>query len=538
MQYHRNFSFHRLLPVLLVVATGLILWSCTSEEAVPMDLSEESIIPRPVSITPTGSSFELTEETDVYVQGTDEDALRVGNYLADLLNPSTGLEINLQVAEGTPAPGNIYLTLGGDQGPEGYQLEITEDLTTITASDAAGLFYGVQTLRQLLPASVEKGSQQPGPWRVATGTITDQPDYGYRGSMLDVSRHFFGVEDVKRYIDLISMYKMNHLHLHLSDDQGWRIEIKSWPNLTAHGGSTEVGGGEGGFYTQEEYADLVEYAQDRFVTIVPEIDMPGHTNAALASYPELNCSGEAPELYTGTEVGFSTLCTDKEITYQFVDDVVREISALTPGPYFHIGGDESHVTPLEDYIPFINRVQEIVRSHGKQVIGWDEIAHAGLSPNTVVQWWADAENARMAIEQGAKVLMSPATKTYLDMQYDSTTELGLHWAAYIEVDSAYQWEPVSMTEGIGKEDIIGVEAPLWTETITNMDEIEYMIFPRLPGIAEIGWTSEELRDWDDYRVRLGHHQARFEALGIDYYKSDLVPWEGEETSTESTELKD
>lgn len=503
-----------------------------------MDLSEESIIPRPVSITPTGSSFELTEETDVYVQGTDEDALRVGNYLADLLNPSTGLEINLQVAEGTPAPGNIYLTLGGDQGPEGYQLEITEDLTTITASDAAGLFYGVQTLRQLLPASVEKGSQQPGPWRVATGTITDQPDYGYRGSMLDVSRHFFGVEDVKRYIDLISMYKMNHLHLHLSDDQGWRIEIKSWPNLTAHGGSTEVGGGEGGFYTQEEYADLVEYAQDRFVTIVPEIDMPGHTNAALASYPELNCSGEAPELYTGTEVGFSTLCTDKEITYQFVDDVVREISALTPGPYFHIGGDESHVTPLEDYIPFINRVQEIVRSHGKQVIGWDEIAHAELSPNTVVQWWADAENARMAIEQGAKVLMSPATKTYLDMQYDSTTELGLHWAAYIEVDSAYQWEPVSMTEGIGKEDIIGVEAPLWTETITNMDEIEYMIFPRLPGIAEIGWTSEELRDWDDYRVRLGHHQARFEALGIDYYKSDLVPWEGEETSTESTELKD
>ncbi len=204
------------------------------------------------------------------------------------------------------------------------------------------------------------------------------PKYGYRGAMLDVARHFFTVDEVKKYIDLLAMYKINKLHLHLSDDQGWRIEIKSWPNLTNYGGSTEVGGGPGGFYTQEEYIELVSYAQERFITIIPEIDLPGHTNAALASYPELNCNGKSPDLYTGTEVGFSTLCANKEITFQFLDDVIREISEITPGPYFHIGGDESHVTKEEDYITFINRSQDMVLKYGKKVMGWDEIQNADL----------------------------------------------------------------------------------------------------------------------------------------------------------------
>ena len=221
------------------------------------------------------------------------------------------------------------------------------------------------------------------------------------------------------------------MHLHLADDQGWRIEIKSWPNLTAHGGKTEVGGGDGGFYTQVQYADLIKYAQERFITIIPEIDMPGHTNAALASYPELNCNGKATELYSGVEVGFSTLCTKKEVTYKFIDDVVRELAEITPGPYIHIGGDESHSTPIVDYIPFVNRVQDIVIAHGKKVLGWDEIALTTLKPNTVVQYWAKAENAIKGVAQGAKVLMSPAKNAYLDMQYDSTSTYGLHWAAYI-----------------------------------------------------------------------------------------------------------
>ncbi len=298
--------------------------------------------------------------------------------------------------------------------------------------------------------------------------------------------------------------------------------------MAEYGGSTQVGGGGGGHYTQEEYTDLVQYAQDRFITIVPEIDMPGHTNAALTSYPELNCSGKAAELYTGIEVGFSTLCTDSEVTYQFVDDVIRELAALTPGPYIHIGGDESLATPMEDYIPFVNRAQAIVLKHGKQVFGWDEIANAELVENAVVQYWAEAENAVKAIEQGGKVIMSPATKTYLDMQYDSTTELGLHWAAYIEVDSAYIWEPTEMVEGVDREHILGVEAPLWSETVTNMDEIEYMAFPRLIGIAEIAWTPPADRQWEDYRTRLGRHAPYLKALEIDYYASDLVDWEEDE----------
>jgi len=325
-------------------------------------------------------------------------------------------------------------------------------------------------------------------------------------------------------MEYLAYYKMNTLHLHLSDDQGWRIEIKSWPELTKHGGSTQVGGGKGGYYTQEQYTAIVQYAKDRYITIVPEIDMPGHTNAALSSYAELNCSGKATDLYTGTEVGFSSFCTTLNITYKFIDDVVRELAAITPGPYIHIGGDESHSTKREDYIPFINKVQDIVLSHGKKVLGWDDIAIASLKPNIVAQHWANVKNANMAVGQGAKILMSPAVKAYMDMQYDKSTKLGLHWAAYIEVDSAYIWDPATFIPGVGKENVLGVEAALWTETLTNLKEMEYMIFPRLPGYAEIGWTPSSERSWTEYKIRLARQGERFKALDINYYPSKLVPW--------------
>jgi hexosaminidase len=339
-----------------------------------------------------------------------------------------------------------------------------------------------------------------------------------------VARHFFQVDDVKRYIDLIALYKMNVMHLHLSDDQGWRIEIKRWPKLTSKGGSTQVDGGEGGFYTQEQYADIVKYAAEKYITVIPEIDMPGHTNAALASYDELNCSNKVTELYTGTDVGFSSLCTSTEITYQFIADVLGELAALTPGPYLHIGGDESHVTKLEDYIPFVNRVQGIVIGLGKKVIGWDEIALSTLNPETVVQYWAKEENAKKGVKQGAKVIMSPAANAYLDMQYDSTTKLGLHWAGYLEVDKGYNWDPAKIVPGIERKNILGIEAPLWTETVTKMDELEYMVFPRLPGFAEIGWSAPAMRNWNEYKVRLGRQAERFRALQVDYYPSKTVPW--------------
>jgi hexosaminidase len=341
--------------------------------------------------------------------------------------------------------------------------------------------------------------------------------------MLDVARHFFGVEEVKRFLDLISHYKLNRLHLHLSDDQGWRIEIKSWPRLTKVGGSTQVGGSGGGYYTQEEYKEIVEYARSRYVTMVPEIDTPGHTNAALASYAELNSSEEAPALYEGTQVGFSTLWINSEITYRFLDDVIRELAALTPTPYIHIGGDEARSTPEADYKNFIKRMQEIVISHGKIAVGWNEIGEAELLPGTIVQQWAGA-GTQEAKRQGAKIILSPANKVYLDMKYDASTPLGLDWAGLVSVKDSYDWEPGSFLEGLEESDIVGLEAPLWTETVLTMKDIEFMTFPRILGVAELAWSPQG-QNWEEYRRRLAAHGKCMEALGINFFKSPDVDWE-------------
>ncbi|WP_026333747.1 MULTISPECIES: beta-N-acetylhexosaminidase [Rhodonellum] len=533
-------------PFLFFALLAILFTSCSKEKT--PNMTDYAIIPQPISVVGTGDSFELVENTQIHLVGDSAQLTQISAYLQQLIQNATSFDLQTNT-ETEPGEGAIVLALDPSLsvGNEGYQLDITKQSIKLSASSEAGLFFGIQTLRQLFPAELEIKSQVSGvKWRIPTGIITDSPEYAYRGAMLDVARHFFSVEDVKHYIDLLAFYKMNMLHLHLSDDQGWRIEIKSWPNLTTIGGSTQVGGGKGGFYTQEQYKDIVAYAQERFITIIPEIDMPGHTNSALASYGELNPGITVPkehsvkvdraalgvegldplasELYTGIVVGFSTLATDKEITYQFVDDVIRELAEMTPGPYIHIGGDESHVTEMKDYIPFINRAQEIVAKYGKTSIGWDEIAHATLLPGSVAQYWAVAENAKMAVDQGAQVIMSPATKAYLDMQYDSTTVLGLHWAAYIELDSAYNWEPTAMVDGIGKSNILGIEAPLWTETITNRSELEYMVFPRITAIAEIAWVPKESKDWDSYKKRLIDHGKRWELMGINYYKSPLVDW--------------
>jgi hexosaminidase len=513
--------------IILISLAALLVLASNKKPDPTVQTRLESLIPKPVSVNATGGEFELTAKTIIYVLKETPELFSIAELMADGWRSATGLALKIEKTK-TPPPSGIYLSLGANDkalGDEGYNLTITNRLLSLSANQPAGVFRGMQTVRQLLPAAAESSSLQKGSWKIATASIRDFPTYGHRGFMLDVARHFFSMEDVKRSIDLVSRYKINQVHLHLSDDQGWRIEIKSWPKLTEHGGSTQVGGGAGGFYTQEQYKEIVRYAQERFITIIPEIDMPGHTNAALASYPELNCNGKAPQLYSGIEVGFSTLCTKKEITYKFIDDVVREISAITPGPYFHVGGDESHATTKEDYIPFMERVQDIVFAHGKKIIGWDEIAISKLRPEVVAQVWSEAENGKKAIAQGGKILMSPANKIYLDMSYDSTSKLGLHWAAYIEVDSAYQWDPATLVKGIAKENIIGIEAALWSETITNLNEIEYMVFPRLPGYAEIGWSPESNRNWEEYKVRLGRQAERFRVLNIDYYRSSKVPWQ-------------
>lgn len=515
--------------VVSMITSLLLIGACAqpSSQQQAETAAPQSLIPQPVSLTQQEGAFELKPDARIVVQAANDELIRTAELLAGKLRSSTGFGVQIAVSDQEPEPGSITFALGADDpslGSEGYELTVDVNLVKLEANEPAGIFRGIQTVRQLMPAKVESETVQEGPWTIPAVSIKDQPVYAYRGVMLDVSRHFFPVDVIKRYIDLIAAYKMNALHLHLSDDQGWRVEIKSWPKLTEIGGSTEVGGGEGGYYTQEDYREIVRYAAERYVMIVPEIDMPGHTNAALASYAELNCDGKATELYTGIEVGFSTFCVDKEITYEFIDDVIRELAEMTPGPYIHIGGDESLSTPMEDYVPFIERVQQIVLKHGKKVVGWDEIANTQLVPDTVIQYWKFAENATMGANQGAKLLMSPATRAYLDMEYYENFPLGQHWAAYIEVDQAYTWDPEELVEGITREQILGVEAPLWSETLTGIEDIEHMAFPRLPGIAEIGWSPKSARSWDEYKVRLGNHAPRFDAMGINFYRSEKVDW--------------
>jgi hexosaminidase len=491
--------------------------------------SMRHIIPLPRIVEPADGTFTITAETSIIVAPGDERAAWVARYLADVIGLSAGPQPPRVLVQDTPAARDaIALELDPSiPGAEAYELKSSPDGVRIRAGQPAGLFYGVQSFRQTLPAFVEFAAVRPDesrPVLAAAGRVADEPRFPWRGAMLDVARHFLSVDEVKRYVDLMAIHKLNRLHLHLADDQGWRIEIRSWPNLAAHGGSTEVGGGAGGFYTHAQYSELVRYAAERFITIVPEIDMPGHTNAALASYAELNCDGIAPPPYTGIEVGFSALCLDKEITYTFIDDVVREIAAITPGPWFHIGGDEVKTLAPERYARFIERVQTIVQSHGKQVIGWDEIAAATLHPTSIVQHWQPKASPAPAAAKGARLILSIASRTYLDMKYDSTTPLGLMWAGLVSLRSAYDWEPVELAAPAPESALLGVEAPLWSETVKGIRDVEFLAFPRLVAIAEVGWSPGKSRDWESFKERLGAHGARLAALGVNFYRSPDVPW--------------
>ena len=533
----------RTVRILAITFATFLVIACSRQKSEPInfpptDLSAEAMIPKPLEISASGGAFGLDQYSTIITQEGMDGFARAGGFLAEKIREKTGLHLQLNPKEEAKGERNIFILKAVDsawQGEEAYRLHISADSVLLTAGTAEAAFRGIQTIRQLIPDnSIDTLAPQP-LWPIPSGKIKDRPNFSYRGSMLDVSRHFFSVEDVKKYIDLLAYYKINVLHLHLTDDQGWRIEIKSWPKLTEIGGSTEVGGEAGGFYTQDEYKDLVAYAAERHMTIVPEVDMPGHTNAASVSYPFLNGNGKTPKLYEGTQVGFSTFDTRKDTVYIFIDDVVREISAISPGPYFHIGGDESHVTKKDDYIYFVNRVEKIVQKYGKRMIGWDEIATADVDSTSIAQFWASEENAKMAVEKGMQVILSPAKKAYLDMQYDSLSKHGLHWAAYIPVDTAYVWNPENYSQGIPVEQILGVEAPLWSETISNIDELEYLAFPRVIGYSELSWSTEENRNWDDYKDRLARQAPFLDRMNVKYYPSELIDWEKSRYTYETIE---
>jgi hexosaminidase len=452
--------------------------------------------------------------------------------LARYLRGVVGHDLPIAPAAATDSPAiALSLAESDELGTEGYRLEVDGGDARLTAPTPSGLFRGVQSLRQLVD---RPGAATRPPLAVPALRITDYPRFGWRGAMLDVARHFIPVESVKRYVALMALYKMNVLHLHLSDDQGWRIYVDRWPRLAEYGGSIQVGGAPGGYYTKDDYTEIVRYAGAHYITVVPEIDVPGHTNAALASYGELDCNGVAPPLYTGTGVGFSSLCVDKDVTYRFLDDVVGEISELTPGDYFHIGGDEASQTSDDEYATFVARAGRIVRAHGKELLGWHEIARADVPPGAVAQYWGNdsatnaASLARVAVAKGMKVVLSPSDRVYLDMKYDPSTPIGLEWAGYVDVERSYDWNPATQIDGVDEANVLGIEAALWTETITDIRDAEFMSFPRLPGVAEAGWSSSG-RSWDEYRLRLATHGPMWEAMGVNFYRSRQVPWEASST---------
>jgi hexosaminidase len=478
------------------------------------------LVPLPALVEQARGVWALDEDTRIVATAGAEG---VAELLGGSLRPATGLP--LLVASDDAGSGDIALVLepARDLPAEGYELDVDDAGVVVTASDAAGLFYGTQTLRQLLPPDVFSATLVDDvAWEMPLVHIEDAPRYAWRGAMLDVARHFFDVAQVERQVDLLASHKMNRLHLHLTDDQGWRIEIRSWPLLTEIGGSTEVGGGPGGWYTQDDYAAIVAYAADRFVTIVPEIDFPGHANAALASYGELTESGEPNELYTGEDVISVGLWLDGPATAGFVADVWHEVAAMTPGAWVHVGADEAIDSTPDAYATFVAGLQDVVSAEGKTMIGWDEIGGVTLAPPFIAQHWYDADNARAAVAQGGDLIASPAEHAYLDMVYDRSAEYGQVWAGPIDVERAYSWSPAPT--GVDDSAIQGVEGALWTEFIDTPEKLDFMFWPRLAAHAEVGWSPTELQDWDDFRDRLAWHGARLDAEGVGFYHSPEVDW--------------
>jgi len=552
---HSRFASDRWAPLVRMLAVAFVpaLSSLSAQATTPpppspvlASLDLHRVVPVPTSVTASaGAAFVFGAKTAIVTDGPTE-LVRTGEHFARLLRKSAAIPMPvLRAGRTTAATGNVVLlrvdtsALAGTAGAsrdEGYTLEIAADTIRIVARTPAGVFFGVATLRQLLPWGIESehSALRLAPTvSVPAGRIADAPRFAWRGSMLDVARHFFTVDEVKQHIDLMALYKLNRLHLHLADDQGWRIAIASWPKLTKVGGSTEVGGASGGFYTKADYAEIVRYAAARHIIVVPEIDMPGHTNAAIAAYPRIGCSRPRPGLYgdssnaagvyTGIRVGWSAVCPDKAITWRFVNDVVRELAAMTPGAWIHIGGDEVEVLSHEQYARFVERAQGIVRKYGKTMVGWEEVGKAKLRPGSIAQLWR-SDTALLAVKQGNQLIMSPGPRTYLDMKYTAATELGLRWAGYIELRTAYDWDPATYTPGLSESSILGVEAPLWSETVQNLNSAQYLLVPRLPALAEVAWSAQAQRSWDGFRARIAAHAPRWRLLGINFYASPQVEW--------------
>jgi hexosaminidase len=536
----------------VIVVLGMVLSSiCSFARAAPSDAP--TLLPLPLEIKWDSGKFELKPNTTIIVDNNSADAMNVGKQLAERLRASTGMDLKVSTTDSDgKQPGVIRITshnADASLGSEGYRLEIAPDGIVITGGGGAGMFYGMQTLLQLMPPQVfsPAKSEEPVTWTVPAVRIKDQPRFRWRGLLLDVARHFFNKLEVENYLDLMAQQKLNTLHLHLSDDQGWRIEIKRYPKLTAEAAwrkginfrlnpkdSTAFGkdGRYGGFYTQDDIRELVAYAQARYITIVPEIEMPGHSVAALSVYPEFSCFGGP---FDRDKTTMCVFCAGNDGTFNFLQNILTEIIELFPSKYIHIGGDEAersawikcpkcqerlkhenlkNVAELQSY--FIKRMEKFINQQHRTLIGWDEILEGGLAPNATVMSWTGIEGGIVAANTGHDAVMTPAESCYLDYAQAKTGEPrpSAHFLPLLQV---YKYEPLPQEIPAEKaKHIIGAGANLWTERVPNYARVQYMTYPRACAIAEITWTDPRLKNWEDFKRRLDTHFERLKAQDVNY----------------------
>jgi hexosaminidase len=544
MLFKKNNNWLVLFIMALMIVTGC--------QPIKQDTGGEiSILPEPVYLQVNKGLFEITEATKILV---DPETSTLGNKLRDLLFPSMGFR--LEVVEAPAGRNSIRLSLNASLealGEEGYHLLVDKQGVSIEAKSGAGIYYGLQTLRQLLPVEVFSSTAvEDIRWGVPCVEIEDYPRFQWRGMHLDVCRHFMPLDFVKKYIDLIALHKMNRCHLHLTDDQGWRIEIKKYPKLAEISAWREEtlvghyndqprkfdGKVHGGFYTHEAIRELVSYAAARHVTLVPEIEMPGHSQAALAAYPEISCTGGPFKVSTIWGIRNEVFCAGNEQTFEFLQNVLAEVLDLFPGEYIHVGGDEcpkdrwaacpkcqvrireeglKDEHELQSY--FIKRMERYLAEHNRRLIGWDEILEGGLAPNATVMSWRGETGGIAAANAGHDVVMTPYSHTYFDYyQADPQHEL-LAIGGFLPLEKVYSYDPVPAqldTERLSH--ILGVQGQLWTEYIPTPEKAEYMAFPRACAMAEIGWTPLDQKDFERFSKILAQHLRRLDYLDVNYRK--------------------
>lgn len=533
-------------------------------------MTDLPLVPAPLSATTTdGAGYVLGPRTRVVAGGHPEVAAAVAHRLSRL----AGFAVPV-TANGADEPDTVVLRLVDDAAALGlpdadltperavgaYRVEVTERRVTLSALAVDGLLHaatvldqmarrddaspsdgsGAEAGREATPATAPGAGADAATDAAAPGTgtaptavrlpavvVVDAPRFGWRGLSVDVARHFFGPEVLRTVVDVMASLRLNVLHLHLTDDQGWRVDVPSRPQLVDVSSKTAVGDDPGGYYSVDDLAELTAYARARGITVVPEIDLPGHVNAALHALGELTPSGEPADPYTGIEVGFSRLHADLPTTEPFLRDVLTDVAAMTPGPYVHIGGDEVHTMERAEYARLVETAARIVEGAGKTVVGWQEVAKATLTPGTVVQLWDErdgAELVRPAVEAGALLLLSPASKVYLDLKYDASTPIGLEWAGHVELRDSYDWDPLAVVPGIPESSVVGVEAAIWTETVRTPDDLFLLLLPRLAAVAEVAWSQPDRRSWEAFGGRVRHLARSWDRAGLRWYRSPQIPW--------------